>query len=282
MSGENTESKLSVDVGLSARAEISAEIPAASSGRLVDALTDLIRPFTEKQGLKADRIRLQREDVLIKIAQKARKRVAVETTRQPLPPKFMVPFLEKASTEDPGSELIDWWASLLVAAFSDHQNSRPIFVDIISRLTDVEARLLERLWAQNGRKGEALDTADWLERFGESYRNRSEAIPKFLDGEIFNASIERVVQDTINDLKAHGAHTTYVRFPGGRGPKTIVDRRETRTFEVCTVLGITKRVVFELPIATPYIGEFACGVELFCLSELGCQLMVACHVPDAG
>jgi hypothetical protein len=65
---------VSVEVGLKAGLEVKAEIPEKSVGRLVDSLTDLIRPFTEARGLRADQIRLQREDILIEIAKKARLR----------------------------------------------------------------------------------------------------------------------------------------------------------------------------------------------------------------
>jgi hypothetical protein len=36
----------------------------------VDALTDIIRPFSERRGLKGDQIRLQREEVLVEVARK--------------------------------------------------------------------------------------------------------------------------------------------------------------------------------------------------------------------
>jgi hypothetical protein len=69
------DSSVAIDLGISARASVEArvstEIPAQSTGRLVDAITDIFRPFSKRQGLKADQIRLQREDVLIEIAKKA-------------------------------------------------------------------------------------------------------------------------------------------------------------------------------------------------------------------
>ena len=62
MSGSN-DPKVAVDIGLSAKAsleaKVSTEIPAQSSGRLLDAITDIFRPYSERRGLKADQIRLQ-------------------------------------------------------------------------------------------------------------------------------------------------------------------------------------------------------------------------------
>jgi hypothetical protein len=51
--------------------------------------------------LKADQIRLQREDVLIEIAKKAKERLAIEKQPiKPIPNKILVPLLEAASNED--------------------------------------------------------------------------------------------------------------------------------------------------------------------------------------
>jgi hypothetical protein len=58
------------------KAEIRTEVSKESASRLVDALTDAIRPFTEARGLRADQIRLQREDVLIEIAKKGSRAAA--------------------------------------------------------------------------------------------------------------------------------------------------------------------------------------------------------------
>jgi hypothetical protein len=53
------------------------KVPSRALGRLtdsasrgLDALVDLIKPFSEARGLRGDQIRLQREDVLIEIAKK--------------------------------------------------------------------------------------------------------------------------------------------------------------------------------------------------------------------
>lgn len=43
---------VNVDIGIGAKAEVKTEIPSESSGRLLDTLTDIIRPFSERRGLK--------------------------------------------------------------------------------------------------------------------------------------------------------------------------------------------------------------------------------------
>lgn len=142
------ESKLPVKVELSAKAalEIKGEVPKESMGRLVDALADAIRPWTEQRGLRADQIRLQREDVLLEIAQKARHRLALEHVEaKPLSAKLLIPFLEKASLEDRDVALRDAWASLLVSATKTEKARHLTFVDILSRISSEELKLLERV-----------------------------------------------------------------------------------------------------------------------------------------
>jgi hypothetical protein len=138
---------VSLEVGLSAKASVSVstEIPSEISGGLVSALTDIIRPFSENRGLKADLIRLQRMDVAMQIAQKARNIAEVENLPlNTVPTKLMVPLLEKASTEEPEDQIMqDRWASLLLSASKSYQAKHLTFVDILSRLSADELKILE-------------------------------------------------------------------------------------------------------------------------------------------
>jgi len=159
---------VSVDVGLSAKAsfDVSTEIPSEVSGSLVSALTDIIRPFTENRGLRADRIRLQRMDVAIRIAKKARQIAEIENLQlNPVPTKLMVPFLEKASTEEPEDETMqDRWATLLLSASKNYQAKHLTFVDILSRLSADELKVLEETcFAYKGFPETSYPTyhADW-------------------------------------------------------------------------------------------------------------------------
>jgi hypothetical protein len=144
----DSEGKLPLKFELGAKASlgIRGEIPKASMGRLVDSLTDIIRPWTEKRGLRADQIRLQREDVAIEIAQKARRRLALEKIEpKALSTKLLIPFLERASLEDDDVPLRDAWASLLVSATKTEQARHLTFIDILSRISSQELRLIEEV-----------------------------------------------------------------------------------------------------------------------------------------
>lgn len=129
------------------KAEVKTEIPSASAGRTLDALVDIIRPFTERRGLKADLIRLQREEVALKIARMAQERIeAASASTQPIPNKGLVQLLEHASLEEAGDDtMVAVWAGLLASAAINGDPSLPRFVSILSQLNGAQARLLERM-----------------------------------------------------------------------------------------------------------------------------------------
>ncbi|MGB8898462.1 MAG: hypothetical protein WCC90_04065, partial [Methylocella sp.] len=131
-----------VEVGL--KAEVKAEIPSDAVGRWSDALLDVIRPFTEGRGLRADQIRMQRVEIAYKIAQIAHQEAKLYGARiRPIPNKILVPFLEKASLEDSDNEMQKRWASLLLSASQGPKGHHLAFTDTLSRLTGAELKLLE-------------------------------------------------------------------------------------------------------------------------------------------
>lgn len=143
-----SEQKLPVSIELGAKAslEIKAEVPKASAGRLVDALTDIIRPFTESRGLKADQIRLQRAEVAIEIARLAKLRIdARKQEIKSVSNKILVPLIERASNEDISDRvMISRWANLLAAAATE-DSIPPIYVQILSQMSGRQALTLENV-----------------------------------------------------------------------------------------------------------------------------------------
>jgi hypothetical protein len=134
---------IKIDLGAKVSLDIKAEVPAPSVGRFVDALTDIIRPWTEQRGLKADLIRLHREEVAFQIAQRAAKRIEVENPQpHPIPLKTLIPLLEKGSQEEASDDfMIDMWANLL-ASSARETSVPPRYVGIIGELNGRQARLL--------------------------------------------------------------------------------------------------------------------------------------------
>jgi hypothetical protein len=120
-------------------------IPGKSVGRLLDSLVDIIRPFTERRGLKADRIRLQREEVALEVAKLAINQLDKSQSRiNPVPIKELIPLLEKASLEEPDNkDMIQQWASLLAHAATDREVNSALFSNILSQINGTQAKLLE-------------------------------------------------------------------------------------------------------------------------------------------
>ncbi|MGY4233043.1 hypothetical protein ACVIIW_001990 [Bradyrhizobium sp. USDA 4449] len=143
-------SPITVELGATAKVEVKAEIPKESLGRTLDALVDIIRPFTEARGLRADQLRLQRAEVAYEIAQIAKR--AAELNKEELSPppvKFLVPFLEHASLEDMDTDLHSRWAALLVSASKSYHARHLTYIDILSRLSSDEIALLDEVCARD-------------------------------------------------------------------------------------------------------------------------------------
>ena len=145
MSDKTNKPPIQIDIGAKAEAkfEVKAEVPSASAGRFVDAITDIFRPFSEARGLRADQIRLQRAEVAIEIARLARQAVLEEGLEvQPIANKVLVPLIEKASNEDLADEfMIKRWADLLVSA-SQKDGIPPLYAQILSEIDGRQATAL--------------------------------------------------------------------------------------------------------------------------------------------
>lgn len=125
--------------------------------------------MTERRGLKADLIRLQREEVAVLIAQKARERlIQSDTSVRPIPIKGMVNFLEYASLEDAEDDvMVSMWAGLLANAASMGDSSLSRFVRVLSEMNAGQAKLLERIVWQ-GEPNKTVDADEHLQQVIDS------------------------------------------------------------------------------------------------------------------
>jgi hypothetical protein len=112
----------------------------------------LISPINQWAGLKGDALankrallRLQQEDTLAEIAVRARARINALKSPKALPNKFIFPLLEKASLEEPDSDLINLWANLLASAAEDYQPHYVHFANIISQISSRQAKIFTDL-----------------------------------------------------------------------------------------------------------------------------------------
>lgn len=168
MTKETEGGSVNVDVGLSARAEVHAnidvEVPPVAAGRFLDTLTDVLRPFSEGALLISDHVRLQRIDVLKKIAIRSRELLEAEgRIPSPVPNKVLVPLLEKASLEEPDSELLETWATLLATASERRDSLLPRMIGILAELDGAHVKFLRDICTsdRNGGGGKQLLSAPY-------------------------------------------------------------------------------------------------------------------------
>lgn len=86
--------------------------------------------------------RIQQEETLLRVGEAVRRKVENKPI-EPVPPKILVPALEKASLESPLDEvMIEKWANLLASA-SQKMVVQPRFVSILGELAGSQAECLE-------------------------------------------------------------------------------------------------------------------------------------------
>lgn len=121
--------------------------PVAGRQRIRDLLGTLLAPaVAEASGAIADQVRLYRWQRAVRILEKAREFANDHGVKKcDVPIKFLVPFLERASTED-DERLEVQWARLLVSAANDYDATKQLLADCLSRMGYREAKVL-RLFA---------------------------------------------------------------------------------------------------------------------------------------
>jgi hypothetical protein len=149
----SAEAKLSATAKYSRVRKITEVVPEDVTRAKTSAWLTLISPITEWAGLKGDQLRhkrellrVQQEETLYQIVQRARQRIEAEKLQtKPVPTKFLVPFLEKASLEQPNDALVELWANLLVSAGTNYNPHYIHFANIISQLSARQAQLFQQL-----------------------------------------------------------------------------------------------------------------------------------------
>lgn len=169
--GDSLKKSVAIDVGVGAKANVSTEIPSESSGRLLDALTDIIRPFSERRGLIADQIRLQREDVAIEIARRASMKLQIQGQAiKPVPTKFLVNLIESSSLEDQANDdVLEIWSNLLANASEEYSNNHYFALRMLKEMSPSEAAFFDQVFARLS----SLHPDEFGERTLETFRRRS-------------------------------------------------------------------------------------------------------------
>ena len=214
MANEKTDISVDLSAGASLKAEVKTEVPSESSGRFLDAITDIIRPFSESRGLKADMIRLQRERVIAQIAIEAKERVlASGRDIEFVPNKILVPLLEQASlVEEEDSELADSWAGLLASSSMTPSPNHRVFVDILGKLSAEHLKYLSVL-ASGSRPSQIEDVSVDLIPHNVA-RSLKSATTSVLNGkdEYETSDFSKAISKFLTRFDRSGAAVEYLAF----------------------------------------------------------------------
>lgn len=113
------------------------------------ALEQFLGPAANDSGqLIADQIRYLRWRIALNIVERA-ERISTKKnlSKNNVPIKFIVPFLEKASLQDDDGHLSEMWSALLAKARDDYKDRYVSYVDILNTLSPTEAAILSTMWS---------------------------------------------------------------------------------------------------------------------------------------
>lgn len=270
----------SADLGAFAKIEIKTEVPAQSSGRAVDALTDLIRPLSESLGLFGDKIQLRRQETLLEIAKRIKQRAAL--TDKPInsiPPKFFIPLLEKASLENIEDDtLIEMWTSLLFTASTENVQMLGQYINILSNIIPRQVQILDLMMgiSENEQRdsGHLIDNYYYLNQTGfpgtlAGYSHIKDAA-EFCQAVTDALSLEGVTIETINVYyrKKRAGSDFSVSYPDGHfSDDDFLD------FENLVRLGLIDRT----EIKRHAVGAFDIDVHYYIVNPVGIDLFACCN-----
>jgi hypothetical protein len=279
MARKRFDSPVNIDVKAGARIDLRAKIPSTSVGRFVDAITDLFRPFSEARGLRADQIRLQRADVAIEIAKRARATLAIENMEvSPVPNKILVPLIEKASNESVNDDfMIDRWAHLLATASASGE-VEPRFVGILGELNGKQAKALEII-AKNRWEWFARPVAQLIDADSQL---DVVSVRKGLNDFSVGRQFSPVMNEIYDELQE------WINRPGGAVVDILVFEKDDSTYsldaswqreysaldlDILASLGLLKRVNFF------YNSKFKHEIQViyYHMTELGVNFFLSCN-----
>ena len=258
------------------------------------AWLDLISPLTEWAGAKEDELRyrrellrIQREEALNAIAVKAAPKLHI-ISGKPVPNKFMVPFLEQASLEDPDSALIDLWAGLLVSVSEKFQSYHVHFVSIIGQLSSEQGEIFKKIIRTNSARTLELARDNIL--VGYSFDNASRLFKKnlrdIIDGGVKNINVSHV-DDIISKMfmPSEGIDPVFVSFRNSVSDywyelDTISASYKGEyavDYSLLEAVGLIRRVE-----VTGSAGDWSFRAIYYHVTELGVHFAMSCGIVSAG
>lgn len=264
-------------------AKIELPIAPRDSARVIDAVLDLFSPLTEVAGTLGDHVRLFRtRSVLQTLAETKRlaDKAGIKLKQPPL--KFLIPYLEGASKEDPHDvELRSMWANLLVQASSNEAKAHPLLIEILSRLTSRDASYLEKI-VRNPRYyrrsvNQIQDAAfeyDRFERAEEFAEKVIEALPE-----------DKAVHHLIERVEDRGVIVTSCGFysvgPDDDVRDIFEDYDEFPTSDELSLHALAALGLVRYPLNIVRRHKGGTFIMTICLlTELGAEFYLTTHAPE--
>ncbi len=121
------------------------------ASRMGGFIAPLIKgPIEQGMGIFEDKLKYTRWENQVRLMLRAKEfmnEIGLEGVQRAIPLKFAVPLLQGAAMEDDHS-LQDMWAKLLVNAIRDDGiELKRVYIDILERLSPLEAKILEKLYS---------------------------------------------------------------------------------------------------------------------------------------
>jgi hypothetical protein len=257
-------------------------VPSTSSGRTLDAITDLLRPISESLGYLEDKIQLRRQQTLLEIARRAKERIdLIEKPTQVIPQKFFLPLLEKASLEDISNDtLLDMWANLIATAATENVQMLGQYTNILSNIVPKQVHLLTKMLSVDEddphNAGHHVDNYYYLNQTGlpgtlnEHSEIEIEDAEEFADAVVSSLNIKGVAIDTIN--------ISYTDPMLGEGfslgsPDGIYSDKDFLDFENLVRLGLIDRT----EVKRHKVGIFDIDVHYYVVNPVGIDLFACCN-----
>jgi hypothetical protein len=164
--------------------------------RLANVVADLASPFSEGFGALGDVIHYYRQDMAIRSLKRAKElAILAEINVKPVPPKFLVDWVEKASLEMPeDNDLTNMWAALLLTAGETKSSTVYHFKRILSELTARHVQFLSILCQHDFGGNEPYtphrDFSKWKSLGNQDYKQQVEI-----------TSIEEYVLNSLSDCE---------------------------------------------------------------------------------
>lgn len=245
--------------------------------KLLDAAMDAFSPATETLGFLGDAIRLARVEVAAAITRKAKAIAVDQGLKLTAPPlKFLVPFYEKASTENVDDNvLLEMWARLLASAGSDYSARHLRYTTLLSELSATQARILHGIATNyDGLIGETVDQDGLFYNFVES------RLVSTLRG-IADEDVDKIFESIMNEICVAGASVVLIQVETKKekdmydwASDEVYSDKISVDYDILRSVGLIERIETDfVELKYAYV-----SVILYRMTELGYSFWSACHV----